>query len=659
MQWTTTTTTKTLLSGALGMILTGSLLGDVTTAHYSNGSHYSYHLSQMPDFDQSRETLPSSETNVPGGMYCVPASCTNLLAYMSSHGVTGVGPVFADWESGDNYNGITNFIRNLGNDMGTSGTDGTMQSDAYSAMVDRVVFPSGFRYIVGYEIRNRNNLVTLRELSRSGIFQEAIQTVGYGRYDSLGFHGTSRVINRKGGHRMTFTGGERSGTYRHMWANDSGGDNTGSWSNQSTFVRHHWDTPWNSKLRVASSLSSAGSSPVQGMNRLMRGSADEFIFIDNRLIIQPYGYSSWGEWEGNGCSVGYQGWSMYENAFAHSPLGRVPFEPASILKVPFGDDFVIQRLEDGRARIWRPSAETNEFAPVFFGDVEGPDFLDFAISKDLGILALSTNGALYELPNDPEIEITPETMRIVLDGLHGYDRVSTDPDTGMISLIDTREGFMKLADRYLEDVRTFDIRFIPAVSDQFPQVFGDFDQDGRSDMIVVGRDFNQRQSVNLLSFQGQQVDIKDITDQLIEPGSNQVPQIRGLATDDSGALLLNLEGTIHAYDCQGQGEFLRNPEHGLAGQLAGHGLAISRSFTNYDPRIHDTEGWNTQLDESETCPDDDCGITGDLNGDNVVDGQDLATLLAAWDSDSEIADLDGDGRVSGPDLAILLGAYGS
>ena len=75
--------------------------------------------------------------------------------------------------------------------------------------------------------------------------------------------------------------------------------------------------------------------------------------------------------------------------------------------------------------------------------------------------------------------------------------------------------------------------------------------------------------------------------------------------------------------------------------------------------MHDTEGWNTQLVESEPCAGDDCGIAGDLNGDQAVNGEDLAILLAAWDSDSEAADLDGDGRVGGPDLAILLGAFGS
>ena len=53
------------------------------------------------------------------------------------------------------------------------------------------------------------------------------------------------------------------------------------------------------------------------------------------------------------------------------------------------------------------------------------------------------------------------------------------------------------------------------------------------------------------------------------------------------------------------------------------------------------------------------GITGDLNGDGVVTGVDLAMLLGSWGPcvGECTADLDGDGSVNGVDLAILLGAW--
>lgn len=49
--------------------------------------------------------------------------------------------------------------------------------------------------------------------------------------------------------------------------------------------------------------------------------------------------------------------------------------------------------------------------------------------------------------------------------------------------------------------------------------------------------------------------------------------------------------------------------------------------------------------------------TGDLDGDGIVDGADLAILLGEWGSRGS-ADFDGSGTVDGADLATLLGAWG-
>ena len=49
---------------------------------------------------------------------------------------------------------------------------------------------------------------------------------------------------------------------------------------------------------------------------------------------------------------------------------------------------------------------------------------------------------------------------------------------------------------------------------------------------------------------------------------------------------------------------------------------------------------------------------GDLNDDGVVDGSDLAQILAYWGQSNEAYDLDGDGSVGATDLAIVLGRWG-
>jgi uncharacterized membrane protein len=47
----------------------------------------------------------------------------------------------------------------------------------------------------------------------------------------------------------------------------------------------------------------------------------------------------------------------------------------------------------------------------------------------------------------------------------------------------------------------------------------------------------------------------------------------------------------------------------------------------------------------------------DTNCDQVVDGEDLASLLKVWDTDDYACDLNDDGRVDGADLGILLGEW--
>lgn len=64
--------------------------------------------------------------------------------------------------------------------------------------------------------------------------------------------------------------------------------------------------------------------------------------------------------------------------------------------------------------------------------------------------------------------------------------------------------------------------------------------------------------------------------------------------------------------------------------------------------------WYVELSGDFGCED---GITGDLNGDGLVDGADISILLGAWGTADPIADLTGDGNVDGADLAVVLGNW--
>jgi len=66
-----------------------------------------------------------------------------------------------------------------------------------------------------------------------------------------------------------------------------------------------------------------------------------------------------------------------------------------------------------------------------------------------------------------------------------------------------------------------------------------------------------------------------------------------------------------------------------------------------------------QLDPGYLCIDaSDLGRVGDINGDGVVNGIDLATILADWGTTADRSDLDRNGSVNGADLALVLANWG-
>ncbi len=67
--------------------------------------------------------------------------------------------------------------------------------------------------------------------------------------------------------------------------------------------------------------------------------------------------------------------------------------------------------------------------------------------------------------------------------------------------------------------------------------------------------------------------------------------------------------------------------------------------------------WATQGDAFDAFTMWESGNPSDLNGDGVVDAQDIALLLDRWGAGAGIGDINFDGRVDGADLAALLSAW--
>jgi hypothetical protein len=107
---------------------------------------------------------------------------------------------------------------------------------------------------------------------------------------------------------------------------------------------------------------------------------------------------------------------------------------------------------------------------------------------------------------------------------------------------------------------------------------------------------------------------------------------------------------VGAGDCDGDGilDWDEIVAAGAAGDCDDNGKPDACDIAAGAP---DTNG-NGVLDSCEARP------SGDLNGDHLVNAQDLAILLSAWGSAKPgAADLNGDGVVNGADMAVLLSGW--
>ena len=115
-------------------------------------------------------------------------------------------------------------------------------------------------------------------------------------------------------------------------------------------------------------------------------------------------------------------------------------------------------------------------------------------------------------------------------------------------------------------------------------------------------------------------------------------------------------GALAMIDCTVRNNI--GAEFGGVMVTAGAGLTMSDSTICANTPENDISGdWT---DDGGNTIEDQCPVDcpGDINGDGIVDGADLSTLLGAWADSGGPADIDGSGLVDGADLATLLGDWG-
>jgi hypothetical protein len=152
--------------------------------------------SPLPDFDQRREGLPAN-----GGMFCVPTSFANLMAYYSTHGYPQLFPDYQPTASWTEYDNITANIGLIGVYMQCDAQDGTDREPAFAGgqqwMDQRGGPPMNWSMIHGAEVTPQS-MYRVLELGGKG-------AIAYGRYHPE----PGGYLSWGGGHCVTLNSIER------------------------------------------------------------------------------------------------------------------------------------------------------------------------------------------------------------------------------------------------------------------------------------------------------------------------------------------------------------------------------------------------------------------------------------------------------------------
>jgi hypothetical protein len=655
------------VAGLVAGTIASTLSADFVTTRYTSGSSYHLQINDMPDLDQQRDGLGASSSGTPGGMYCVPTATANLFAYIAQNGYAGVMPGNYNWTLASNYGRGTDFIKLLGTIMGTSATDGTSNSSAYTAAMILLGLNLG-DFTVEAEFWSSSNTVSLREMARAGINTYAIQQFCYGRYDVLGTNGCGEtVIERMGGHCLTLTGALRSGTsrtirFRDPWASD------GDTSAQGTYATTSQESPWMSNLLVHDSLSGCPRSP-QGFNAIETGAGDDLLrLIDSRVSIRPkscYSWMStgflpgvaltrqgatWTDAQGGIRQAASNGWSWGTLAGAQLTLS------------PSGVPFLVVPGANGVILAEQPTDNGTVLVPVDLGVLGLPpiDEAVFAADRTLvvraGRMLYAVAGLDAGAPDDEAAGDADNAPFVAWSAELPFDaakivaahRGQVDPEVGRFLGVIAFNANMRLA---------YEVSGDPAQAPKYRSVPVEVPLD--PDPPDVAGTTIIEDSIGTLWFA--QKGAKQVAG-LLSDGQVVIEQlpvdaITGFAIDDRDNLLVVDSGVVRCFSHSPQGLVETGAQNSIfAGMQVGNGFAVERSTSNFEPRFHATPGWRDVIDaEQGPAP-----CIGDVNGDGAVNGSDMAMVLGAWGSTATTtADINGDGIVNGADLAQLLGAWGA
>lgn len=255
---------------------------DVVTSYYHASDNFGFEMIHMPDIDQ-RRVQQNGSIGLPdgGNAYCVPTASINMVLYAANHGFPGLGLGPGNYQSQANYNAVSNELNQLGMTMGTTPTGGT-NADGWVAGL-QAEFPAG-QFVVSNYFVSGNYAPSLREMTQAAQGGSLV-SFGFGRYDVLAEISGAEIIDRDGGHAITFTKSVRSGSLRVVWVRDPASPNDGVTTTQSQFKND---------LMVVTPRTVFAFGNFLTMSALnYNPNANRHAFIDQYVAIRPVGSYGW------------------------------------------------------------------------------------------------------------------------------------------------------------------------------------------------------------------------------------------------------------------------------------------------------------------------------------------------------------------------------
>ncbi|MBV6457423.1 MAG: hypothetical protein HONBIEJF_00532 [Fimbriimonadaceae bacterium] len=333
----------------------------------------------MYDYDQRRDALSND-----GNMYCVPTSFANLFKYLNDKGLTDMD---SGW--GTSYSSCTSLIDEVGDEMNTSGTNGTSGGDAYDGLVDWVDDHTSKLFALGYAFGPLSyySIALWQEMG-------CLVNVCYGYYTKQ----SSGKWDRNGGHCITVNGYNESLPNHYLYTRNPWGD-----SDLDTQSAYSTETLTLYSQVIYTTDGDGGTYWRSG------GSSSDSSgkFLDTIYVMMPL----WGSW--------YSGSGPVQSITFHTPWtfndGDDSRPQTWQLYVDGADKYVLDIVEPGAITWNKVTGEVRQQG--LFGNQDS--FGYFPGAKDLEVGGF--DGSIY-----------------VLAGMNGGDRIfRIDRQTKQVAVLDS------------------------------------------------------------------------------------------------------------------------------------------------------------------------------------------------------------------------------